>query len=214
MHDKDSDLSKDVNERRIEAFSIGGFTDVRDLVGEHQAKVLQIFSQFCDGIVLCDELSNVVWVDSKFERVTGFGLQDLQHEGLHILLPPKYRDKHQRWVAGFHEDFRSMSNRGTLPIPCKDGSSFKVVIHIATFQGSIHGEPTIFKAALLQHQCEEADQDFISKRIANIGTLARQLGTPTIIGIFILLLGLQLGRVIGIFEGILRRMDLIEEVRD
>lgn len=192
----------------IENLSEGGFTDLIDLVGREEAQSIFIYDAMGLGCLLTDHLSNVLWTSPKFQKNTLFSLHQTQELGLNTFVPKKYHSMHPGWVAGFHQPFKPMSAK-KIPVPMANDQIFQADIHIRSWAGALHGEPTGFRLAILNRPEIDAEQDFISKRIINLGEAINKIGRPTIlllIGlIFAWVLASNSGRLIRIWEDSVRQ---------
>jgi len=87
-----------------------------------------------DCIVTMDEDSNIVLFNKAAEQTWGYSHDEVVGKNLTMLLPPKYRHYHQRYVDGFSDSdtqSREMSRRSIVYGQRKDGSKFPAEISIS-----------------------------------------------------------------------------------
>ena len=105
-----------------------------------------LFATLCelaaDAIVIVDDDFRIVHFNQGASRIFGYGASEVVGASLRILLPPRARDEHDRYMRRFAssgETTREMGARGQISGVRKDGAEFpaeasisKVVLHDRT----------------------------------------------------------------------------------
>ena len=95
-----------------------------------------LFDSAGDGVVVVDAEGTIVRANSSAEKTFGYGSGDMVGRSVSELLPPAYRERHERFVAATMEgaaDTRAMSNRPILHALRSWGETFPAEISVATF---------------------------------------------------------------------------------
>ncbi len=95
-----------------------------------------LFDSAGDGVVVVDAEGTIVRANPAAEEIFGYGHDEMAGRSVSELLPPAYRERHERFVAATMEgepDSRAMWDRPVLHALRSWGETFPAEISVATF---------------------------------------------------------------------------------
>ncbi|MCI5167977.1 MAG: EAL domain-containing protein, partial [Candidatus Electrothrix sp. GM3_4] len=98
----------------------------------------EIISQIDIAIIATDEKGIIMQVNRHALELFGYGEDELDGTSVHLLLPPNYRQKHEKYFKRFSDSSLTevpMGKRPEIAGYCKDGSLFPAEASISKFQG-------------------------------------------------------------------------------
>jgi PAS domain S-box-containing protein len=68
-------------------------------MGEHDEQARKVRDTIIEAIVTMDERGTIETVNAATERLFGYRAHELLGQNVKILMPPPYRDEHDRYLA-------------------------------------------------------------------------------------------------------------------
>ena len=95
-----------------------------------------LFESAPDGIVIVNDLGQIILVNSQAERLFGYGRMELINQPSESLMPARFRERHRKFRAKLIRDPKSRASGAPLDLYGlrKDGTEFQAEISLTPVQ--------------------------------------------------------------------------------
>lgn len=112
-----------------------------------EARYRAVTNSASDAIVTIDQKAKILYVNQSAKNIFGYEADEMIGQQLTIIVPEKFRQAHQKWIARYLEgDNRNLSWQAVeLPALHKNGSEFSIEISFGEYQT---GSQKLFTAVI------------------------------------------------------------------